>query len=167
MSSKTITKNDLKTILDNVLPADQSTGTSIPTADKTAKFDTAAHMNSSDMSAQDISDFVDSLNASASDVQKVTFTTSTGSNYSGYGGCYYEKIGRLVHIHLGLSGLTASATNFIATISAIAPSHKMFGMGTGGATNTYCIVEVNDTGAIHVFTSTNAQYCGADLMYFV
>ncbi len=36
-------------------------GTSIPTADEVAEFDSTAHMNSEDMTSQEVSDFVDSL----------------------------------------------------------------------------------------------------------
>lgn len=38
--------------------------TPVPTASKVAEFDSYAHMNSTDMSAQEVSDFVDSLDAS-------------------------------------------------------------------------------------------------------
>lgn len=40
-------------------------GTSIPTADAVAEFDSSAHMNSSDMSSADVASFVASLNISA------------------------------------------------------------------------------------------------------
>ena len=38
-----------------------SSGTSVPTADEVAEFDSTAHMNSTDMTASEVSDFVDSL----------------------------------------------------------------------------------------------------------
>ena len=41
------------------------TSTDTPTADTIAEFDSDAHINSEDMSAQDVSDFVDNLNTSA------------------------------------------------------------------------------------------------------
>lgn len=37
-------------------------GTSVPTADTLAKFDSDAHMNSEDMTSQEVDDFVDGLN---------------------------------------------------------------------------------------------------------
>lgn len=40
-----------------------SDATSIPTADMTAAFDSTAHMNSTDMTSQEVSDFVDNLDA--------------------------------------------------------------------------------------------------------
>jgi hypothetical protein len=40
------------------------TSTDVPTADTISEFDSSAHMNSTDMSAQDVSDFVDGLNVS-------------------------------------------------------------------------------------------------------
>ena len=48
------------------------TSTSTPTASTIAEFDSSAHMNSADMSAQDVSDFVDGLN-----IQKVLKTVET------------------------------------------------------------------------------------------
>lgn len=98
-------------------------------------------------------------------ITKVTFTTNTGSNYSGYGGCFYEKCGRLVHIHIGVSGLSGSSA--IKTIPEIKPNVQQFGMGTGGSTNSFCIVEVNTSGGINVYPSTGATYCGADVYYLI
>lgn len=40
------------------------TSTDVPTADTISEFDSSAHMNSNDMTAQDITDFVNSLNFS-------------------------------------------------------------------------------------------------------
>jgi hypothetical protein len=40
-----------------------ASGTPIPTADAVAEFDLAAHMNSTDMTEQEVNDFVDSINA--------------------------------------------------------------------------------------------------------
>lgn len=55
-------------------------GTPIPTADTVAEFDSSACMNSSDMSAQDISDFVDALNISTP-ATLVDFFYPIGSYY--------------------------------------------------------------------------------------
>ena len=46
-------------------------GTPIPTADTVAEFDASAHMNSADMSAQDVSDFVDALDAQGANLADV------------------------------------------------------------------------------------------------
>ena len=43
-----------------------ASGTSIPTADTVAEFDNDAHMNSTDMTSQEVEDFVDGLNVTAS-----------------------------------------------------------------------------------------------------
>ena len=40
-----------------------SSGTSVPTANEVAEFDSTAHMNSTDMTASEVTDFVDSLDA--------------------------------------------------------------------------------------------------------
>lgn len=71
MSSKPITKNDLKAILENVLAQRGGSGsggggggdepvdaTPVPTVNKVAKFDSSACMNSSDMIASEIDAFI-------------------------------------------------------------------------------------------------------------
>lgn len=62
MSSKTITKNDLKAILEGIdVSTGGGAGVAEPTADTTAAFDSNAHINSSDMSAEDVIEFVDDI----------------------------------------------------------------------------------------------------------
>ena len=48
--------------------------TAIPTANTTAKFDSVAHMNSEDMTTQEVSNFVDSLEPSAISIETQTYT---------------------------------------------------------------------------------------------
>lgn len=56
-------------------------GTSVPTADTLAKFDSDAHMNSTDMTSQEVDDFVDGLNVSGGGNQvqtrKLLYTNTT------------------------------------------------------------------------------------------
>ena len=60
----------------------ESTATAIPTAGRVAKFDASAHMNSSDMSSTDISNFVSGvyLNGSPSEYQKLLWTNPSPSS---------------------------------------------------------------------------------------
>lgn len=58
-------------------------GTSVPTADEVAEFDASAKMNSTDMSSQDVSDFVDGLNVSGGELIKVKDYSYSYSNLTG------------------------------------------------------------------------------------
>ena len=57
--------------------------TATPTANKKSKFDASAHMNSTDMTTQDVSDFVDGLNVSGAGEQiqtrKLLWTNTTAT----------------------------------------------------------------------------------------
>lgn len=97
---------------------------------------------------------------------KTTFTPMRGSSYAPYGGCYYETWGRLVHLHLGISGLVAS-TGVTVTImpSALCPPSKVFAQGTAGSMNSQVIAEMETDGITRVYPSST--YCGADLYYII
>ena len=97
---------------------------------------------------------------------KTSFTPTSGSSYSNYGGCYYEKYGRTVHVHVGVSGLTTGTATTIFTLpSGYRPSSMIFGHGTGGAWNNICYLEVNTSGAVTV--RSQGTYCGADVTFLV
>ena len=57
-----------------------ASGTSIPTADTVAEFDNDAHMNSTDMTSQEVEDFVDGLNVAAA--QLVDYIVEQGTDNS-------------------------------------------------------------------------------------
>lgn len=101
-----------------------------------------------------------------SDYVRTTFTPTSGSSYSSYGGCYYEKYGRTVHVHVGVSGLTTGTATTIFTLpSGYRPSSMIFGHGTGGAWNNIGYLEVNTSGAVTV--RSQGTYCGADVTFMV
>lgn len=101
-----------------------------------------------------------------SDYVRTTFTPTSGSSYSSYGGCYYEKYGRTVHVHVGVSGLTTGKTTTIFTLpSGYRPSSMIFGHGTGGAWNNIGYLEVNTSGTVTV--RSQGTYCGADVTFMV
>lgn len=54
--------------------------TSAPTANKIAEFDSTAHMNSEDMTSQEVDDFVDSLNITT--IRAVDYVVEQGTNGS-------------------------------------------------------------------------------------
>lgn len=95
---------------------------------------------------------------------KTTWTPTSGSSYSNYGGCYYEKYGRVVHVHVGVSGLTAgNATNIYTLPSGYRPSSPVYAHGTGGAWNNIGYLEISTAGVVTVRSAGN--YCGADITY--
>lgn len=80
--------------------------TSTPTASTISEFDSSAHMNSADMTSQEISDFVDSLNPSA-----------LAYEYAIYGDVIAYRSGNVVT--LSISGtITGSATGW-TTITTV------------------------------------------------
>lgn len=95
---------------------------------------------------------------------KTTWTPTSGSSYSSYGGCYYEKYGRVVHVHVGVSGLTANTATVVYTLpSSHRPSSTVFAHGTGGAWNNIGYVEIYSDGRISV--RSQGAYCGADITF--
>lgn len=97
-------------------------------------------------------------------IGKTTWTPTSGSSYSNYGGCYYEKYGRVVHVHVGVSGLTANTATVIYTLpSGYRPSSTVFAHGTGGAWNNIGYVEIYSDGRISA--RSQGTYCGADITF--
>ena len=97
---------------------------------------------------------------------KTNFTPTRGSNYAGYGGCYYEKFGSVVHVHVGVSGLTANtATNILTLPSGFRPPSLVFAHGTGGAWNNLGYLQVDSSGVVMV--RSEGTYCGADVTFMV
>ena len=74
------------------------TSTSIPTADTIAEFDSSAHMNSTDMSAGDVTAFVNSLNVSALNLVDVFYPV----------GSYYETSDTSFNPNITWAGTTWS-----------------------------------------------------------
>ena len=107
------------------------------------------------------------LNASAG-LGKTTFTPTAGSSYSNYGGCYYEKYGRVVHVHVGLSGLTKDANVSVFTLpTGYRPSSTIFTYGTNGTSyDKFCYGSISTSGEIKV-RSNNNTYAGIDFTYLV
>lgn len=94
------------------------------------------------------------------------FTPTSGSSYSNYGGCYYEKYGRVVHVHVGVYQLTANTATIIYTLpSEVRPPSVIFAHGTGGSWNNIGYVEVRTNGEIYV--RAQGTGCGADITYLV
>ena len=82
-SARLITPARLKGAIEYHAPI--PTSTDVPTADTIAEFDSSAHINSEDMSDDDVSDFVDALNTTG--VRAVDYVVEEGI----YGIWYYRK----------------------------------------------------------------------------
>lgn len=115
-------------------------GTPIPTPDATAAFDSSAHMNSSDMTAQEVSDFVDGLDAHGSHSVTVLATGAT-----------LYRIGDLRM--LTLEDWTPST---LTIPTGDRPSAKAIGTGhraNGGVYITICRIEVATTGVVSAYNA--------------
>lgn len=103
---------------------------------------------------------------SKEETEHVPFTPTDVTSYAGYGGCYYEKYGNVVHVHVGASGMTASRDYAIFTLpSGYRPPSNLFAHGTGGAWNNLGYLDVQTDGSIHIRSAGNC--CGADITYLV
>ena len=103
---------------------------------------------------------------SISSTTRNSFTPTSGASYSGYGGCYYEKYGNVVHVHVGVSGLTANTATNIATLPAGYRPHSMVcAHGTGGTWDNLGYLQISDAGVVMV--RSKGTYCGADVTYIV
>lgn len=99
-----------------------------------------------------------------SDYVRTTFTPTSGSSYSSYGGCYYEKYGRTVHVHVGVSGLTTGTATTVYTLpEGYRPSSPVFAHGTGGSWNNIGYMEISTAGVVTV--RSQGTYCGADVTF--
>lgn len=109
---------------------------------------------------------IQSLRKVAAGSYRTEFTPTSGSNYSMYGGCYYEYSGHIIHIHIGISGLKANTITQIYTLpSDCRPTTMIFGQGTGGTSSNIGYVDINTDGSIKV--RSQGTYCGADITYMI
>lgn len=97
----------------------------------------------------------------------ISFTPLVGTNYSGYGNCYYYKKGSRVHVHVGLQNLTPNSTAIIFTLpQEYRPYTQIYAKGTGTSLSrisTTAIIDAN--GSISVTTLDGDTYFGADIDY--
>lgn len=106
-------------------------------------------------------------NGKESVVSREDFDPTTGSSYSTYGGCYYETYGDIVHVHVGVSGLTAdSGANIYTLPEELRPPTSIFAHGSGGASDNIGYMQVRSNGTIYV-KSNGGTYVGADAFYMI
>ena len=77
-----------------------------------------------------------------------------GSNYAPYGNSYYYKVGTKVHVHLGLSNLTANDSNVIYNLpDGFKPWTTMSAVGTGSGLDDIVAAQISKGGEIRVYPS--------------
>ena len=98
---------------------------------------------------------------------KTTFTPSVGSNVEGWGGCWYKVYGRLVQVHIGVSGIVGNWTgNTIYTMpEGLRPSENIDARGSGQTANSMSQGSIGDTGVIRVYSSNT--YANVVINYFI
>ena len=80
-TSETITKTDLKNILEAAGNIGSVDSTPTPTASKVSEFDAAAQMNSTDMTSQEVTSFVEDLNLEGGGSGTSTPTANTAAKF--------------------------------------------------------------------------------------
>lgn len=80
-TSETITKTDLKNILEAAGNIGSVDSTAIPTASKVSEFDAAAQMNSTDMTSSEVTSFVEDLNIEGGGSGTSTPTANTAAKF--------------------------------------------------------------------------------------
>ena len=99
-------------------------------------------------------------------VTKTTFTPAYGSSYAAFGGCYYEKYGHIIHLHIGISGLTAKTGRVVLVLpEAFRPSAGILQKCIADNVDKMGNLEVRTNGEVYV--NTQGTYIGADVMWFV
>ena len=99
------------------------------------------------------------------DATITSITPLVGSNYASYSNSYYYKIGSRVHIHLGLSGLTANTLQKVFDIpSGYRPYSHLVSIGQGGGSD---IVGqgVIDTDHHSLYVRSPSAYISVDFDY--
>lgn len=133
----------------------------------------ASNLNHSEQGIYDNSVAIDdiknriSMNNYTNDLdsnEKNSITPNVGTSYSTFGGCYYYKIGTRVHIHLGLSGLTANTNLGIYTMpNAWKPSNTIAQLGIAEDLTGTSVAQIETSGVITV--RSTGTYALIDLEY--
>lgn len=92
----------------------------------------------------------------------------SGSPYASYGGCYYEVCGNIVHIHIGVSGITAGGTTGTTVFTmpeGLRPSTEHVSTGIGADRSKISNIFVNSTGAVSIYSQSTSAMC--DIKYFI
>lgn len=117
---------------------------------------TESHWESTTLAAE-----LSSLNSSP---EVINITPISGSNYSGYGNCYYYKKGSRVHIHIGIQGLTGGVNTTISILpSGYRPSSLISAIGFGTGWSEKAVLLITQNGELNV--QSEGSYAMIDVEY--
>jgi hypothetical protein len=98
--------------------------------------------------------------------KKIAFTPTSGSSYASYGGCWYAKVGNIVQVHVGISGLTANTATSIYTLpEGFRPLSTCIATGKASANPSYAQIQVSDGGGVQITSTSTYGLC--DITYIV
>lgn len=84
----------------------------------------------------------------------ISFTPTSGSSYSTYGGCWYAKDGNIVEVHVGISGLTANTSTTIFTLpDGFRPKSLYVTTGNGSAISNLARMRIATDGKVTVYSA--------------
>lgn len=96
---------------------------------------------------------------------RTSISPTAGSNYSPFGNSWYEVYGRIIHIHIGVQGLSVNSSNTVYTIpSKYRPYSFLEFHGASGGNATIAEVQVNTNGQINVIPR-DFGFCCAEIVY--
>ena len=85
----------------------------------------------------------------------IEITPLVGQNYNNYGNTYYYKVGSIVYLHIGLSGLVAGSENVIFTLPAgYRPRGYVCGIGVSDNLSSTAVAQISEDGTITIRPSS-------------
>lgn len=111
-----------------------------------------------------IDENAEAISALNSSPEVINITPISGSNYSGYGNCYYYKKGSRVHIHIGIQGLTGGVNTTISILpSGYRPSSLISAIGFGTGWSEKAVLLITQNGELNV--QSEGSYAMIDVEY--
>lgn len=99
-------------------------------------------------------------------VTTVNWTPTTGASYSGYGGCWYQTWGRMVHVHVGISGLSANTSSTVYTMpSGLCPRVQIISQGRSANSDSLAYMSMSSGGVIQI--NPTGAYATGEFFYFI
>lgn len=123
---------------------------------------------SSSLEADTVQEAIDANAAAISSLNSspdvINITPMSGSNYSGYGNCYYYKKGSRVHVHIGIQGLTEGVNTTISILpSGYRPASLISAIGFGTGWSEKAVLLVTQNGELNV--QSEGSYAMIDVEY--
>ena len=158
--------NDSGFITDSAVPDPSSAA---PAMDGTAAvgsstdYARADHVHPSDTSKQDVPAINDA--SVLFTVSHIVPTLTNGTHYTSWGGCFYYKIGSRVHVHIGVSGLTAATDTTLWNLPAgYRPAYTCGTVGIASTMARYSRCKITTAGNVVVNTSAG-EYALCDIEF--